>query len=155
MYSKEETQRLKKEFWDLFSSKTGKIKEESGSKKRWMLGKTGIKGVSLKFVVDKKFVEVALEVSNKQKRGLIFQIITSYKAVVSQIIGDEFIWDNNYRVLVDGGEFTISRIYIKLEDVSYFNKSDWNDIHSFFITNMLKLEEAYKEVYDILKEGIK
>ncbi|MCT4638005.1 MAG: DUF4268 domain-containing protein [Bacteroidales bacterium] len=155
MYSKEETQRLKKEFWDIFSSKTGKIKEESGSKKRWMLGKTGIKGISLKFVVDKRFVEVALEVSNKQKRERIFEIISSYRAVIEETLGDDFVWDNDYKVVIDGGEFAISRIYIKLEGVSYFNKSDWNNIHSFFITNMLKLESAYKDVYDILKEAIK
>ena len=56
MYSKEETQRLKREFWIAFAEKYPR---------KWVLYDTKIKDFSFKFYVDNKKAQVLIDVEHR------------------------------------------------------------------------------------------
>ncbi|HJS00200.1 MAG TPA: DUF4268 domain-containing protein, partial [Flavobacterium sp.] len=82
MYSKEETQRLKREFWVTFAEKYPR---------KWVLYDTKIKDFSFKFFVDNKKAQVLIDIEhrNNEKRIAYFEKLKALK----NILEEEFISD--------------------------------------------------------------
>ncbi|HSN47349.1 MAG TPA: DUF4268 domain-containing protein, partial [Flavobacterium sp.] len=82
MYSKEETQRLKREFWIAFAEKYSR---------KWVLYDTKIKDFSFKFYVDNKKAQVLIDIEHRsdEKRNLYFEKLESLK----NILEDDFVKD--------------------------------------------------------------
>jgi len=60
MYGKDELHQLKQEFWESFGRYTQYYYKEVGEPIQWMLYKTKIKGLELKFEVENQWVKVIL-----------------------------------------------------------------------------------------------
>lgn len=151
MFSKEEARRLRKEFWISFSDYTKFYSKKIDEPVKWMLYKTGIKDLELKFDVELNLVRVSLEVSAKDedRRFDIFVELDRYKAMLESGISGEIIWDDEF-VLPEGK--TVSRLYVEWDGIKYHNKDNWPKIYKFMAENMHQLQCNFLDIHDILKE---
>nr|WP_314895472.1 DUF4268 domain-containing protein [uncultured Flavobacterium sp.] len=142
MYSKEQTQKLKREFWIAFAEKYPR---------KWVLYDTKIKDFSFKFYVDNKKAQVLIDIEhrNDEKRIAYFEKIEALK----NILEDEFIKD-----LVFEKEFnlengkTISRIWVEKLGIGVSNRNYWDEIFDFYNEKMNALELFYMEYDDFIKD---
>lgn len=147
MFSKEEKQQLVTTFWADFKTKS---KQKYGNRHTWILKRTGVKGVQLKFHLDRNKALVLLQcyglsLENKQ---MLFDILAQYHIVIAEIAGEKPIWDREGEF--DGLEKQPS-VYYVLEGVDYLQQKDWDEIHSFFMDRMKRMENAFLEIKDVLK----
>jgi len=142
MYSREETQRLKREFWVSFAEKYPR---------KWILYDTKIKDFSFKFYVDNRKAQVLIDVEhrNDEKRIIYFEKIESLR----NILEDEFVKDLVFEreFYLENGK-TISRIWVEKLDVSVSNRKYWDDIFDFFYEKMHALEMFFLEYEEYIKD---
>ncbi len=142
MYSKQQNQQLKQEFWVTFAEKYPR---------KWLLYDTKIKDFSFKFYVDNKKAQVLIDIENRSLdlRKIYFEKIVSLKNILEAeyIVG--LVYEQNYTL--ESGK-TISRIWVELNDVSVSNRQYWNTIFEFFEQNMDSLERFFYEYQDSIKD---
>jgi len=142
MYSREETQRLKREFWVSFAEKYPR---------KWILYDTKIKDFSFKFYVDNRKAQVLIDIEhrNDEKRIIYFEKIESLR----NILEDEFVKDLVFEreFYLENGK-TISRIWVEKLDVSVSNRKYWDDIFDFFYEKMHALEMFFLEYEEYIKD---
>jgi hypothetical protein len=141
MFSKEESAKLRKEFWTSFGK---------SFPRKWILYNTKLKGVSFKFYFDTKKALVALDIEDDLEHRINYwEKLTALKAILLEDYLPEAIFEEAY-ILENGKE--ISRIYVPLpQKVSIHNKNTWQEAMVFFNTTMDKFEsffETYKEVIE-------
>lgn len=151
MYSKEEAQQLRKEFWASFSNYTKFYSRKMGEPIRWVLYKTGIKGLELKFDIENKVVRVALEINNKSEDRLfdIYVELDKYKSILESSFNGELIWTDSFK-LPEGK--IVSRIYTELEGINYHNPDNWPQLFRFMAENMHLLQSNFLDIHPILIE---
>ena len=154
MYSIEEAKKLRIRFWKQFGKGCEFHPLLRNKRKKWVLHRTKIKGVALRFEVDRESAKVILELShrNEDKRLKAFEILERYKAVVEDNFKNGLIWEF-YHQREDSGQ-EVCRIYTLLENVDLHRQNQWPDIFNFFIEKMLLLENNFLSVRDILKEEL-
>ncbi len=143
MFSKEEALKIKKDFWIGFAE---------AYPRKWLLHNTKIKDVTLKFFVDNKTAQVALEIEPKdeEKRKIYFEKIESLKTILLEEYLPEAIFERDYYLL--NGK-CISRIWIDIDKkVSVNNKNTWNEIFDFFAEKMTQFELFFYEYEDYIKD---
>ena len=142
MYSKEESLKIKKEFWVEFAATYPK---------KWLLYDTKIKDVTFKFYVDNKKAQVLLDIEPKEeeKRKIYFEKIQSLQTILLEDYLPEAILERNH--YLESGK-VISRIWIEKLNVSLNNKSTWNEIFTFFHNAMSPFEEFFLEHQDYIKD---
>lgn len=142
MYSKEETLRLKKEFWTEFAN---------SNDRKWILYDTKIKDFTFKFFVDNKKAQVLLDIepNNEELRKIYFEKIESLKTILAEEYLSEVVIERNY--YLNSGK-VISRAWIELLDVSLNNRNTWPTIFNFFSENMDKFESFFIEYEDYIKD---
>lgn len=143
MFSKEEALKIKKDFWIGFAE---------AYPRKWLLHNTKIKDVTLKFFVDNKTAQVALEIEPKdeEKRKIYFEKIESLKTILLEEYLPEAIFERDYYLL--NGK-CISRIWIDIDKkVSVNNKNTWNEIFDFFAEKMTQFELFFNEYEDYIKD---
>jgi hypothetical protein len=103
MYSKEEAQRLKREFWIAFAEKYPR---------KWLLYDTKIKDFSFKFFVDNKKAQVLIDIEsrNDQKRIAYFEKLEALKSILEEEFVSDLVYEKEY--YLENGK-TISRIWIE------------------------------------------
>lgn len=140
MFSKEESRKLRQEFWTSFGK---------SFPKKWILYNTKLKGISFKFHFDTKKALIALDIEDDLENRINYW--EKLKALET-ILKDEFLPDVIYDeafYLENGKE--ISRIYVPLQqNVSIHNKNTWQDVMVFFNKNMSLFEAFFEEYRDIL-----
>lgn len=142
MYSKEETQRLKREFWTAFAE---------FHPRKWLLYDTKIKDLSLKFYVDNKKAMVLLDVESRdeEKRYAYFDKLQSLQNLMETEYGDDFIFEKDH--YLETGK-AVSRISSSRNGLSMNRKDDWESIFSFFIDRMTALETFFLEYADYIRD---
>lgn len=142
MYSKEETQKLKQEFWIAFAEKYPR---------KWLLYDTKIKDFSFKFYVEntKAQVYIAIENKNDVKRIAYFEKLESLKNILEGEYIKGLIFERNFTL--ENGK-TISRIWIEKLGVSVSNRKYWDEIFDFFNEQMSALEQFYSEYDDYIRD---
>ena len=142
MYSKEENQKLKREFWIAFAEKFPR---------KWMLYDTKIKDFSFKFFVDntKSQVLIDIEMRNNDLRNIYFEKIESLKTILEQEFVANLIFEKNY--VLESGK-TISRIWVEQTNVSVSNRKYWDEIFNFYNQNMEALEYFFYEYGDYIRD---
>ena len=148
MFSKEEAQQLRHEFWHKLESKSRKVPGQNGKSIKWIADKTGVKGLDLRFDVDREKAIVAMEINtnSEEKQNALWEKMNNCKALFEKSFGGPLIWDRNYTK--QSGEDVI-RIYVETPGDLY-NRDMWSDMLRFMIDNMIKLEKAFREVQDYL-----
>ncbi len=154
MYSKEEIKKLRLNFWELFGKRCEVHPVLKNRQRKWLLHRTKIKGVALRFEVGRKDAKVILELGhrNEELRLKAFEILERYKAIIEAGFEEGLIWEFLHQREDSNQE--VCRIFSMLEGVDFHRQNQWPDIYNFFIDNMLLLEENFLSVRDILKEEL-
>ncbi len=140
MFSKEESRKLREEFWIAFGK---------SYPRKWLLYKTDIKGLNLKFHFDLKKAIVSMDVDGDlEQRIENWEKVISLKSILLAEYLPDVLFEDEY-FLENGKE--ISRVYIEKKQVSIHNKNTWQETMVFFYDNMSQLEDFFMEYEDILK----
>jgi len=150
MFSKEEAKQLRKEFWESFSNYTKFYSRKVGEPLKWMLYKTGIKGLELKFDLEDKLVRVVLELNSRSedRRFDMFVELDAYKKIIENGFNEELIWADEF-ILPEGK--VVSRVYIELEEIKYHNRDNWPELFKFMAKNMYQLQLNFLDIEPIFK----
>lgn len=142
MYSKEETQRLKREFWVTFAEKYPR---------KWMLYDTKIKDFSFKFYVDNKKAQVLIDIEhrNNEKRIAYFEKLEALKSILEEEFISDLVFEKDY--VLENGK-TISRIWTEKQGVGFSNRNNWDIIFDFYNEKMDALERFYLEYDEFIKD---
>jgi len=142
MYSKEEAQRLKREFWIEFAEK---------HPRKWILYDTKIKDFSFKFYVDNKKAQVLIDIEHRsdEKRTIYFEKLESLKTILEDDFVKDLVFEKNF-VLENGKK--MSRIWVEKTQVSVNNRKYWDEIFDFFFEKMNALEMFYFEYGDYIRD---
>jgi len=142
MFSKEESAKLRQEFWTSFGK---------SFPKKWILYNTKIKGFSFKFVADRKKAMVCLDLENPDEdfNELVYDQLLSLKTILTDEYLPEVIYDDSYEL--ENGKI-IRRVYVNHESkFSIHNKNTWRDCYEFFVETMPKFELFFYEYEDFIK----
>lgn len=155
MFSKEEIKELWQKFWHDFKTHCETHPALNFTKKRWILNETQIRGVALRFEVNRENAKVILELQNRSEdRQLqIFEILERYKIIIEEGFTSGLIWEFYHQR--EDNKQEVCRIYAQLNNVDWHRNKDWPDIYNFFVENMLLMEENFLMVKDSLKEELK
>ena len=142
MYSKQESQQLKQEFWITFSEKYPR---------KWVLYDTKIKDFSFKFFVDNKKAQVSIDIEhrNEEKRVAYFEKIEALKNILEEEFIPDLVYQKNFTL--DNGK-TISRIWVEKTGISVSKRNDWDTIFYFFNEKMNAFELFYLEYDEFIKD---
>ncbi|MEO8252825.1 MAG: DUF4268 domain-containing protein [Flavobacterium sp.] len=142
MYSREETQRLKQEFWIAFAEKYPR---------KWLLYDTKVKDFSFKFYVDNKKAQVLIDIEhrNNDKRIAYFEKLEALKNILEEEFIQDLVFEKEY--VLENGK-TISRIWIEKLGVGFSNRNYWDSIFDFFNEKMDALERFYLEYDEFIKD---
>jgi hypothetical protein len=142
MYSKEETQKLKREFWVTFAEKFPR---------KWVLYDTKIKDFSFKFYVDNKKAQVLIDIEhrNDDTRNAYFDKLEALKNILEEEFITNLVFERDY--VLENGK-TISRIWVEKLGVSVSNRNYWDEIFAFYNEKMNALELFYSEYDDFIKD---
>lgn len=142
MYSKEETQKLKREFWVTFAEKYPR---------KWVLYDTKIKDFSFKFYVDNKKAQVLIDIEhrNDEKRIAYFEKLEALKNILEEEFIKDLVFEKEY--VLENGK-TISRIWVEKLGVGVSNRNNWDVIFDFYNDKMHALELFYLEYDEFIKD---
>lgn len=142
MYSKEENQRLKREFWIAFAEKYPR---------KWVLYDTKIKDFSFKFYVENTKAQVLIDIEhrNEDKRLQYYEKMEAFRSILETEYISGLVFEKNFTL--DSGK-TISRIWVEQSQVSVSNRKYWDAIFDFFFEKMNALEMFYLEYETIIKD---
>lgn len=142
MYSKEETQKLKREFWVTFAEKYPR---------KWLLYDTKIKDFSFKFYVDNKKAQVLVDIEprNSEKRIAYFEKLEALKNILEEEFIADLVFEKDY--VLENGK-TISRIWVEKQGVGFSNRNHWDSIFDFYNEKMDALERFYLEYDEFIKD---
>lgn len=142
MYSKEETQKLKREFWVTFAEKYPR---------KWVLYDTKIKDFSFKFYVDNKKAQVLIDIEhrNDDKRNAYFDKIEALKNILEEEFIKDLVFERNH--VLENGK-TIGRIWVERLGVGFSNRNYWDEIFDFYFEKMNALELFYLEYDEFIKD---
>lgn len=150
MFSKEEAKLLREEFWDQFLTISRHRRLRKKLSGDWILTRTGVKALNLKFHVDTKVAQVGidLETRNMDKRIELYEKLESVKKILEKFMGDNMNWELDY--IRENGK-SVSRIYLEKQGVNIYDSGTWPAAHEFMYRKMCKLEEFYEEYRDFFK----
>ncbi|ESU21016.1 hypothetical protein FCR2A7T_07900 [Flavobacterium cauense R2A-7] len=142
MFSKEEAQQIKKEFWTAFAE---------AYPRKWLLYDTKIKGFTFKFHVDNKKAQVLIDIEPKdeEKRKIYYEKIESLKTILLEEYLEDAIFERNF--YLETGK-CISKIWVEKTGISLFNKASWNEIFDFFNEKMDAFERFFYEYEDYIRD---
>jgi hypothetical protein len=142
MYSREESQKIKREFWVAFAEKYPR---------KWVLYDTKIKDFSFKFFVDNKKAQVLIDIEHRsdEKRTAYFEKIEALKNILEEEFISDLVFEKNYTL--ESGK-TISRIWVEKSGVGFSNRNNWDAIFDFFNKKMHALEMFYLEYDEFIKD---
>ena len=112
MYSKQENQQLKQEFWITFAEKFPR---------KWVLYDTKIKDFSFKFYVDNKKAQVMIDIEhrNDEKRFAYFEKLEALKNIIEEEFLQNLVFEKNFAL--ENGKI-ISRIWVEKLNISVSNR---------------------------------
>ncbi|WP_026977412.1 DUF4268 domain-containing protein [Flavobacterium tegetincola] len=142
MFSKADSQKIKREFWIEFAEVYPR---------KWLLYDTKIKDFSFKFYVDNKRAQVTLDIEPKDegKRKIYFEKIESLKQILHDDFMSDAIFERNFHL--ETGK-VISKIWVEKTGISVFNKNTWPEIFAFFNEKMSVFELFFYEYKDYIED---
>jgi len=141
MFSKEESKKIRQEFWTSFGQ---------NYPHKWLLYNTKIKDVTLKFTFTTKKAQVSIDIepSDSLLKEYYYDKLVNLKTILTSEYLENVIYDQNYNL--ENGKI-ISRVYVELSDVSIHNRNNWEETMKFLAIHMTKLETFFMEYKDFLK----
>lgn len=147
MYTKEETSKIRQEFWTTFGQYISFYRSIDGKKVNWVNYKTGIKHIYFRMQADKKEAIIAISIEHPDLgiQELFYEQFLEFKNLLQSALQEEWKWQ-----LHATNEFskTISTISISYRPVNIFNRDHWPELISFFKSRLLILDEFWYDVKD-------
>lgn len=142
MFSKEESKKIRQEFWTSFGKEYPR---------KWLLYNTKIKDLSLKFTFTRKSAQVSidLDASDEIIRHYYYEKLQSLNSILVTEFLPEVVYDKEFEL--ENGK-VISRIYVTLEGVNIHNKNQWKEVQSWLAEKMTSLESFFIEYKDFIEE---
>ena len=142
MFSKEDSKKLRDDFWTSFGK---------SFPRQWTLYNTKIKGLSFKFHFDTKSALITLDIEDSlENRIKYWEKLQSLKSILIDDYLPNLIFEETY--ILDNSK-EISRIYLPLKQkVSIHNKNTWQEVMVFFNVNMNKFEDFFENYKDIISQ---
>ena len=142
MYSKEENQKIKREFWIAFAEVFPR---------KWILYDTKIKDFTFKFFVDNKKAQVRLDIEpvSEEKRKIYYEKIESLQTILKDEYLPEIILERNH--YLSSGKL-ISSAWVEIDDVSTSKRDTWQRVFNFFNENMSQFEAFFLEYEDYISD---
>ncbi len=131
------------EFWKMLLEKARTkfdlFNNISPGKDSWLSAGTGVSGVGFNFVVAKSYgrVEVYISRSSAVENKFIYDNLLVQKENIEKELGFNLEWER-----LDDKQ--ASRIKYQLNDVSLYNKEDWEKMMNFMITSMISIEKVFR-----------
>ena len=139
MFSKEESTKIRQDFWTSFGK---------SFPRKWILYHTKIKELSFKFHFDTKKALVTMDIEgNLQKRIQYYEKMQTLRSILEEYLPN-IIYEDSF-LLENGKE--ISRIYVEKQNVCIHNKNTWVETMEFLYTSMLLFEDFWQEYEDFIK----
>lgn len=150
MYSKEEAERLKQQFWISFGQYMKPVPSASGSTVHWINYRTGVKNIFFKMDVSNKKAVIAIQLAHADDdiRHLIFEQFEEFKLMLTNTLNEDWVW---LRDTTDDYGKTVSQISTELMGVSVFNQQHWPDLISFFKPRIIALDDFWDNVKPIFE----
>lgn len=135
MFNKEESKKIRQEFWIFFGKR---------HPHKWLLYNTKIKDLNLKFTFDTKKAQVSIDSESNDPifKNYYYEKLVSLKTIFIHEVSSQVMFDDNY--ILPNGKI-IARCYIELENVSIHNKNTWVEVFDFFNEYMSKMETVFLE----------
>ncbi|MDO4789490.1 MAG: DUF4268 domain-containing protein [Porphyromonas sp.] len=146
MYTRAEIAALKTEFWNAFARYASAQPTLRGRKKLWVLHHTKVKGVALKFIVERRHVGVVIELSHNahHERAEMLERISPYMEILQQEIDLPLELHTNATTEV-GKQVTRIGVY-KNGTFDYHTPAQWGEYFSFMAKYMYLLERNFLEI---------
>jgi len=140
MFSKAASQELRTNFWISFGK---------SFPRKWILYKTDIKGLKLKFHFDTSHATVSLEIDAElEQRIALWGKLTALKELLltdylpNALFTETYFLDNKKE---------ISCVHVEKPAVSIHNKNMWQETMVFLNDSMIKFEIFFREYEDYLR----
>lgn len=148
MFSKEEAKELRELFWHKLENRTRRLPGQKGKKIKWIFDNTGIKGVDLRFDINRERAIVALEINhrNEDRRLQLYEKLEACKTIFETAYEGSLTWDYLYTKNQDK---EVCRVYEQIP-ADIYHQEQWPETMKFMINRMLRLEKAFLEVKDFL-----
>lgn len=142
MFSKEESKKIRQEFWTSFGKEYPH---------KWLLYNTKMKEIQLKFTFDRKVAQVSLDIIDEDElvRAYYYEKIVALQNILRSEYLPEIIFEENYE-LPEGK--MISRVYCEINGVSIHNPKTWPLVKQFLYTKMMLLEQFFQDFSDFIKD---
>jgi hypothetical protein len=143
MYSREESSRIKHEFWTTFGRYMNPILSAEGMKTNWVNYHTKVKDVYFRMDAGKKSaaISISMEHADPDLQELYFEQFLEMKDMLRATLQEEWEWQL-HSPHADGK--IVSRIYKEISNVSVFNKDHWPDLISFFKPRIIALDAFWE-----------
>ena len=140
MFSKEESKKIRQEFWTWFGQ---------SYPRKWLLYNTKIKDVTLKFTFTNKCAQVSIDIEPTDEliREYYYDKILSLKGILTDNYLPDAIFNAHYTL--DNGK-VIPRVLISHDNVGIYNRNSWKSAAEFLNKNMLLLEDFFLEYKDVI-----
>jgi hypothetical protein len=152
MFTREQSSRIRQEFWTVFGKYMSPILSAEGLKVNWVNYHTSIKDIYFRMDAGpgSAMISISLEHNDAGIRALYFEQFEAFKLILHETLEEEWLWQQDVSV----NNKVISRVYTELPDVSIFNKDHWPDLISFFKPRIIALDnfwENAKYTFQMLK----
>ena len=140
MYSREESKKIRQEFWTSFGKNYSR---------KWILYNTKIKDLSLKFKFIRKAAEVSIdmEMPDEIMRQYYFEKLQSLQSILKEEYLPEVVLSENFEL--ENGK-VISRVFVRKDQVNIHNKKDWPEVQEWLWNKMDRFEALFLEYRDII-----
>ncbi len=140
MFSREESAKMRQEFWTSFGK---------SFPRKWILYQTKIKGLSFKFNFDTKKAMVLMEIEGSlEHRIKYFEKMQSLQDILERDFLPNVVYAESYE-LENGKE--VSCIFVEKKGVSIHNRETWQEAMLFLNENMSKMEDFWGEYEDFFR----
>ena len=133
MYSKEEKKKSTVDFWNSFGLYMKKYNRDFGRVK-WVNYRSNVKDIFFRLNITNKTATFSIEIQHKEEgmRELFFEQFKELKGVLNDNIREDLIWED---LTYNKNNQPICSIYSELENVSIYNRDDWQKVFVFFAFN--------------------
>ena len=140
MFSREESAKMRQEFWTSFGK---------SFPRKWILYQTKIKGLSFKFNFDTTKAMVLMEIEGSlEHRIKYFEKMQSLQDILERDFLPNVVYAESYE-LENGKE--VSCIFVEKKGVCIHNRETWQKAMLFLNENMIKMEDFWGEYEDFFR----
>lgn len=141
MYTREESSRLRQQFWTTFGRYMAPVPSVEGGKVNWINYHTGVHDVFFRMNADGREASIAITLEHRDLalQAFYFEKFVLLKKMLHNELQEEWTWK-----LHDEFNNRISCISKTLPNVSVFNTEHWPELISFFKPRMIALDRFWE-----------